>query len=31
MAEMSHDESFVDWIAAQFPKLQKAFKEADCI
>lgn len=26
-----HDESYVDWIAAQFPKLQKAFKDADCL
>ena len=26
-----HDESYVDWIACQFPKLTKAFKEADCL
>ena len=26
-----HDESYVDWIACQFPKLLKAFKEADCL
>lgn len=26
-----HDETMIDWIAVQFPKLLKAFKEADCI
>lgn len=26
-----HDESYVDWIAAQFPKLLKAFEEANCL
>ena len=26
-----HDETYVDWIASQFPKLLKAFKDADCI
>lgn len=26
-----HDESYVDWIAAQFPKLLAAFKEADAL
>lgn len=26
-----HDETTVDWIAVQFPKLQKAFKDADAI
>ena len=26
-----HDESFVDWIAVQFPKLMKAFEEAGCM
>lgn len=26
-----HDESYVDWIAAQFPKLLKAFKDADAL
>lgn len=26
-----HDETFVDWIAVQFPKLLEAFKEAGCI
>ena len=31
MAEMSADESFVDWIAYQFPKLHQAFQEAECI
>ena len=26
-----HDETYVDWIASQFPKLQKAFAEADAL
>lgn len=26
-----HDETTVDWIAVQFPKMLKAFKEADAI
>ena len=26
-----HDETYVDWIAVQFPKLLKAFKAADCL
>ena len=26
-----HDETMVDWIAVQFPKLQKAFEEAGCL
>jgi hypothetical protein len=25
------DETLVDWIALQFPKMEKAFKEADCL
>ena len=25
-----HDETMVDWIAAQFPKIKKAFKQANC-
>ena len=25
------DETVVDWIAIQFPKMLKAFKEADCL
>jgi hypothetical protein len=25
------NEEVVDWIALQFPKMQKAFKEADCL
>lgn len=25
------DETLVDWIALQFPKMVKAFKEADCL
>lgn len=31
LAEMSADETFVDWIAAQFPKLHQAFHEADAL
>lgn len=26
-----HDETYVDWIASQFPKLLKAFRDAGCI
>lgn len=26
-----HDETTVDWFAIQFPKIQKAFEEADCL
>lgn len=26
-----HDETMIDWIAVQFPKLLKAFTEADCL
>lgn len=29
--EDGHDETYVDWIAAQFPKLQKAFEEAGAL
>lgn len=25
-----HDETYVDWIAAQFPKLKKAFDQVGC-
>lgn len=28
---MGHDETYVDWIAVQFPKLLKAFEEAGCL
>lgn len=28
--EQGHDESYVDWIATQYPKLKKAFIEAEC-
>lgn len=31
LAEMSADETFVDWIASQFPKLLKVFEDANCI
>lgn len=26
-----HDETFVDWIAIQFPKIKKVFEEVNCI
>ena len=26
-----HSEQFVDWIAIQFPKMQKVFEEAGCL
>ena len=26
-----HNETYVDWIAVQFPKLMNAFKAADCL
>lgn len=26
-----HDETYVDWIATQFPKLRKAFEQAGCV
>ena len=29
--DCGHDETYVDWIAAQFPKLLAAFQAADCI
>lgn len=29
--EFGHDETMVDWIAMQFPKIQKAFQEAGVI
>lgn len=29
--DQGHDESYVDWIAAQFPKLLRAFQAADCL
>lgn len=29
--EYGHDETYVDWIAVQFPKLQKAFEEAGAL
>lgn len=29
--EYSEDEQLVNWIAIQFPKMLKAFQEADCI
>jgi len=29
--KMGHDETYVDWIAVQFPKMLEAFKKAGCI
>lgn len=29
--QMGHDETYVDWIAMQAPKLNKAFEEAGCL
>lgn len=29
--EWGHEETMVDWIAIQFPKILQAFKEADCL
>lgn len=29
--EWGHDEIMVDWVAVQFPKLLKAFEQAECI
>ena len=29
--EWGHDETMVDWFAVQFPKLMKAFEEADAL
>lgn len=29
--KFGHEETMIDWIAVQFPKLQKAFEEADCL
>lgn len=29
--QWGHDETMVDWIAVQFPKLLTAFKAADCL
>lgn len=26
-----HEETMIDWIACQFPKMQKAFQEAGCL
>lgn len=31
LGDYSGNEQLVDWIAKQFPKLEKAFKEADCL
>ena len=29
--QCGHDETSVDWIAIQFPKILEVFKEADCL
>lgn len=29
--EWGHDETMIDWVAAQFPKILKAFKEVDAL
>lgn len=29
--QFGHEETIVDWLAIQFPKIRKAFKEADCL
>lgn len=29
--EWGHDETMIDWVAAQFPKILIAFKECDCL
>lgn len=29
--QYGHEETMIDWVAVQFPKLLKAFKEADCL
>ena len=29
--EYGHEETYVDWIAVQFPKIQKAFEKAGCL
>ena len=29
--EWGHDETTIDWFAVQFPKLLKAFQDADCL
>lgn len=29
--QWGHDETMIDWFATQFPKLQKAFREAGCL
>ena len=28
--QVGHDETYVDWIAMQFPKIMKAYEEAGC-
>lgn len=30
-SQYGHEETMVDWIAIQFPKIQRAFEEASCL
>ena len=29
--QWGHDETFIDWVAVQFPKIQKAFEKVGCL
>lgn len=29
--DIGHDETFIDWVAVQFPKMYKAFKKVGCL
>ena len=29
--EWGHDETMIDWVAVQFPKILEAFKQVDCL
>ena len=29
--QWGHEETFIDWVAVQFPKMQKAFEQAGCL
>lgn len=29
--ESGHEETLIDWLAIQFPKILEVFKEADCL
>lgn len=30
-SEFGHEETMIDWLAIQFPKILEVFKEADCL